>query len=171
MAAERDRRCSESVTNLRSVRARAATAAQARADSERVRPKTPLLVADTALAEHVEARLRAKDSPMTISIELARGVHGICAAVSHETIYNALYVMPKGELRTDLLACLRQGRRVRRPRARGEDRRGRIQDMTSLHVRAPEVEDRLIPGHWESELRGPSTALRSAPWWNGPVGW
>jgi transposase, IS30 family len=72
--------------------------------------------------------------------------------VSHETIYNALYVMPKGELRTELLGCLRQARRLRRPRARGEDRRGQIQDMTSLHVRPPEVEERLIPGHWEGDL-------------------
>ena len=72
--------------------------------------------------------------------------------VSHETIYNALYVMPKGELRTELLGCLRQAKRIRRPRARGEDRRGQIQDMVSLHVRPPEVEDRLIPGHWEGDL-------------------
>ena len=72
--------------------------------------------------------------------------------VSHETIYNALYVMPKGELRTELLGCLRQARRIRRQRARGEDRRGQIQDMVSLHVRPPEVEDRLIPGHWEGDL-------------------
>ena len=72
--------------------------------------------------------------------------------VSHETIYNALYVMPKGELRTELLGCLRQRRRGRRPRARGEDRRGQIQDMTSWHVRPPEIEDRLIPGHWEGDL-------------------
>ena len=117
MAAERDRRCSESVANLRSVRARAATTAQARADSERVRPKTPLLVADTALAEHVEARLRAKDSPMTISIELARGVHGICAAVSHETIYQAVYAhgrrgLPAG-LHTGLHTGLHRRRRCR----------------------------------------------------------
>ena len=72
--------------------------------------------------------------------------------VSHETIDNALYVMPKGALRSDLLGCLRQRRRVRRPRARGEDRRGQIHDMTSVHVRPPEVEDRLIPGHWEGDL-------------------
>ena len=72
--------------------------------------------------------------------------------VSHETIYNALYVMPKGELRTELLGCLRQAQRIRRTRARGEDRRGQIQDMVSLHVRPPEVEDRLIPGHCEGDL-------------------
>ena len=78
--------------------------------------------------------------------------------VSHETIYNALYVMPKGELRTELLGCLRQARRIRRPRATGEDRRGQIQDMVSLHVRPPAVEDRVIPGHW----RGISSKGRSA---------
>ena len=72
--------------------------------------------------------------------------------MSHETIYSALYVMPKGELRTELLGCLRQAKRIRRLRARGEDLRGQIQDMVSLHVRPPEVEDRLIPGHWEGDL-------------------
>ena len=72
--------------------------------------------------------------------------------VLNETIYNALYEMPKGELRTELLGCLRQARRIWRTRARGEDRRGQIQDMVSLHVRPPEVEDRLIPGHWEGDL-------------------
>jgi IS30 family transposase len=55
-------------------------------------------------------------------------------------------------MRTDLLNCLRQRRRVRRPRARGEDRQGCIQDMQSLHVRPPEVEDRLILGHCEGDL-------------------
>ena len=55
--------------------------------------------------------------------------------------------MPKGELRTELLGCLWQERRIRRPKAGGEDRRGQIQDMVSLHVRPPEVEDRLISGN------------------------
>ena len=72
--------------------------------------------------------------------------------VSHKTIYNALYVIPKGELRTGLLNCLWQRRRVRWPWDRGEDRRGQIQNMTSLHVRPPEVEDRLIPGQWGGDL-------------------
>ena len=51
-----------------------------------------------------------------------------------------------------LLGYCTQGRRARRFRARGEDRRGQIQDTTSVHVRPPEVEDRLIPGHWEGDL-------------------
>jgi IS30 family transposase len=72
--------------------------------------------------------------------------------VCHETIYTALYAMPRGELRTELIACLRQARKSRRPRARGEDRRGTIPNMTSIHLRPPEVDERIIPGHWEGDL-------------------
>lgn len=72
--------------------------------------------------------------------------------VSHETIYNAIYAYPKGELRKELIACLRQGKSTRRPRSAGEDRRGRIPEMVSIHVRPPEVNDRLMPGHWEGDL-------------------
>jgi IS30 family transposase len=72
--------------------------------------------------------------------------------VSHETIYTAIYLIPRGELRKGLVASLRHGHGTRKPRARGVDRRGRIPDMQSIHVRPPEVEDRLIPGHWEGDL-------------------
>lgn len=68
-----------------------ATDAQRRAESALSRPKVPKLVADRALAGHVARRLKAKDSPMTISIELARGVHGRVAKISHECIYQAVY--------------------------------------------------------------------------------
>ena len=53
--------------------------------------------------------------------------------VSHETIYSALYAMPRGALRSELVACLRQARKSRRPRARGEDRRRTIPCMISIH--------------------------------------
>lgn len=72
--------------------------------------------------------------------------------VSHETIYTAIYAQPRGELRRQLIACLRQGRGSRLPRSRGSDRRGQIPDMVSIHVRPPEVNDRLMPGHWEGDL-------------------
>jgi transposase, IS30 family len=72
--------------------------------------------------------------------------------VSHETIYSAVYLVPRGALRTELIACLRQGRSTRKPRTRGTDRRGQIPNMQSIHVRPPEVDDRLIPGHWEGDL-------------------
>jgi IS30 family transposase len=72
--------------------------------------------------------------------------------VSHESIYNAIYAHPKGELRKCLVACLRQSRNTRRPRSGGEDRRGQIPEMVSIHVRPPEVNDRVMPGHWEGDL-------------------
>jgi IS30 family transposase len=72
--------------------------------------------------------------------------------VSHETIYNAIYAHPRGELRRALVACLRQSRSTRRPRSGGEDRRGQIPEMVSIHVRPPEVDDRVMPGHWEGDL-------------------
>lgn len=75
------------------------------------------------------------------------GIH-----VSHETIYKAIYLIPRDELRRTLVACLRQGRSTRKPRTRGEDRRGKIPDMQSIHIRPPDVEGRLIPGHWEGHL-------------------
>jgi IS30 family transposase len=72
--------------------------------------------------------------------------------VSHETIYTAIYAMPRGELRTEVIGWLRFGHTKRRPRARGEDRRGRIPDMVSIHDRPPEVDERLVPGHWVGDL-------------------
>ena len=129
---------------------RAGNRARERRFQRRQRPK---LGPDTILFGVVEHFLREGWSPEQIAGTMQRQYpQQPEQRVSHETIYNALYVMPKGALRTDLLNCLRQRRRVRRPRARGEDRRGRIQDMRSLHVRPAEVEDRLIPGHWEGDL-------------------
>jgi IS30 family transposase len=74
------------------------------------------------------------------------------AYVCRETIYKAIYAIPVGELRKELVQCLRQGKSTRRPRAGGVDRRGQIPDMVSIHLRPPEVEDRLMPGHWEGDL-------------------
>ena len=72
--------------------------------------------------------------------------------ISHETIYAAIYAWPRGELRTDLIKHLRQSHKKRRPRARGEDRRGQLQDITPIAMRPPDVETRKVPGHWEGDL-------------------
>jgi len=72
--------------------------------------------------------------------------------VSQETIYNAIYLHPRGELKRELIACLRHYNQVRKPRSRGTDHRNQISDMQSIHIRPPEIEDRLIPGHWENDL-------------------
>ena len=72
--------------------------------------------------------------------------------VSHETIYTTIYAHPKGELRRELIALLRRRHAKRMPRSRGQDRRGQIPDMVSIHLRPPEVDDRTMPGHWEGDL-------------------
>jgi transposase, IS30 family len=71
--------------------------------------------------------------------------------VSHETIYQSLFVQGRGELRRELARCLRSGRTVRRPRGRVE-KRGRLPGMVLLADRPLEVEDRAVPGHWEGDL-------------------
>src|SRR5258707_1484647 len=81
--------------------------------------------------------------------------------VSHETIYapkevplgdTAIYAQPRGELRRQLIACLHHGHRTRMSRKRGTDRRGQIPETVSIHVRPPEVDDRVMPGHWEGDF-------------------
>ncbi len=72
----------------------------------------------------------------------------------HETIYQATYAMPKGGLRTDMIALLRFGHTKRRPRSRGVDRRGQIPNMTSIDLRPADIAERLVPGHWGERSEG-----------------
>ncbi len=72
--------------------------------------------------------------------------------VSAETIYTCLYALPLGALRQELIACLCKAHSARLPRSRGTDRRGQLTDMVSIHVRPPEVDDRVLPGHWEGDF-------------------
>lgn len=111
------------------------------------------LVLGNALFNTVTELLRQHWSPQQIAAHLSK-LHPQEAAkrASHETIYNVIYAQPKGELRRELIACLRQAKAKRWARSRGEDRRGQIADLVSIHVRPPEVEDRQFPGHWEGDL-------------------
>jgi len=131
-----------------------AITADERAGSLRAAPAlNPKLGIDTPLFGVVQDQLREGWSPEQIAGRLEKAFPGDRArTVSHETIYTAIYVLPRGGLRTDLISLLRHGHAKRRPRTRGHDRRGRIADMVSLHVRPPEIEDRVIPGHWEGDL-------------------
>ncbi|MNZ25787.1 hypothetical protein D3C78_429600 [compost metagenome] len=106
------------------------------------------------LFELVAHLLRQRFSPEQIAGKLRtmKSPNFKDAYVCRETIYNAIYALPVGELRKELIICLRQGKTSRRPRSGGVDRCGQIPDMVSIHVHPPEIEDRVMPGHWEGDL-------------------
>ncbi len=131
-----------------------ASVAQARASTLASAPRCPSRLAqDGPLWPLVEDLLRSRHSPEQIAGILHR-MHPDqpWLQVSHETIYMAIYAMSRGALRSELIACLRQSRKTRRPRARGEDRRGTIPNRTRIHDRPPEIKERLFPRHWEGDL-------------------
>jgi transposase, IS30 family len=128
--------------------------AHRQSEARRVAPRRiPKMHPDGTLFLIVRIYLKLLWSPQQISMILkSMWPDDSKNTVSHETIYNALYLHPRGELKREMIACLRHHNQVRKPRSRGVDRRGQITDMQSIHIRPPEVEDRLIPGHWEGDL-------------------
>jgi IS30 family transposase len=74
--------------------------------------------------------------------------------VSHETIYQTLFIQARGALRKELQQHLRSKRAIRRSvhSEKGRDKRGQIPDMLSIRERPASVEDRALPGHWEGDL-------------------
>jgi IS30 family transposase len=143
-----------------------ASVAQAAADRRARRPKTRRLADNRALCRQVQERLEENHSPQQIARRLRRDFPNDPEMwVSHESIYQALYVQGRGGLRRELTAHLRTGRALRKPHrpagAAGE-RRGRIPGMVMISERPAEVEDRAVPGHWEGDLILGSTASGSA---------
>lgn len=108
------------------------------------------------LMEYVQGKLReawspnqiAKTLPMTFPFDETM-------RISHEAIYQYIYVLPKGELKKTLIAGLRQRRayrRIQRKKSPDDELRGKIKAMLSIHERPEEVAGRTVPGHWESDL-------------------
>jgi IS30 family transposase len=125
--------------------------AHQRARARARRPKTPKL-ACPRLAAQVGCWLADWWSPVQISARLRIEFPGDpMMRVSHETIYQALYVQGRGELRRELARCLRSGRAKRRPRGR-DGRAGHLKGMVMISERPAEAEDRAVPGHWEGDL-------------------
>jgi IS30 family transposase len=136
----------------RRLRYRAAVA-QSKADARARRPKPRKLTLLPALQGYVRAYLVAGWSPEQICARLVQDFpDDERMRVSHEAIYQALYVQGRGALRRELTACLRTGRALRKPRRRADARRERIKDMVMISDRPAEVDDRAVPGHWEGDL-------------------
>ena len=74
--------------------------------------------------------------------------------ISHEAIYQYIYVLPRGELKQTLIKALRQEHKYRRTQKphKTEENRGKIANMLSIEERPAEVADRTVPGHWEGDL-------------------
>ena len=130
-----------------------AVAAQAQAEARAARPKTAKLAGNERLRGWVQARLEEHWSPEQVSAMLeAEFPDEPEMRVSHETIYQSVYVQGRGALRRELAACLRTGRALRKPRRVADQRRGRIKGMVMICERPAEAEDRAVPGHWEGDL-------------------
>ena len=125
-------------------------AAVARARRDRPRKLAP----GTAVRALAAGLLREDYSPGQIAGRLKRDYPGRPELqVSHETIYQALFVQGKGSLRAEVATAVRCGRaRRRRPRSRAVEARGKIAGMINISERPAEAADRAVPGHWEGDL-------------------
>jgi transposase, IS30 family len=130
-----------------------ALAAQGQAQRRAARPKTAKLAGNPELRAWVQDKLEGKWSPEQVSVMLEREFPGNREMrVSHETVYQSVYVQGRGALRRELASCLRTGRALRKPRRKEGERRGRIPGMVMISERPAEVSDRAVPGHWEGDL-------------------
>jgi len=102
---------------------------------------------------YVRKKLKKKWSPRQIAEELEKDYPlDMTMRISPEAIYTYIYVLPRGALKKELTSCLRQNRKRRYKQSRGVKMERKIEDMLSIEERPKEVEDRIIPGHWEGDL-------------------
>jgi IS30 family transposase len=127
--------------------------AQRRAERLASRPKLAKLATNRRLRDLVQGQLQRRLSPEQVAAFLRRRFpDNRDMWVSHETIYQSIYVQGRGALRRELAVCLRTGRALRHPRRNAQERRARIPGMINISERPPEVDDRAVPGHWEGDL-------------------
>jgi IS30 family transposase len=128
--------------------------AHIRARERSRRPKPRKLAGDCPLRREVARLLRLDYSPWQVEGRLRLEHPGEAGMqVSHETIYQALFVQGKGSLRAEVDAALRCGRARRRPRGNRSARAAaRIPGLASISERPPGAADRAVPGHWEGDL-------------------
>jgi IS30 family transposase len=137
--------------------------AQSQADEAARRPKPAKLATNLRLRGQVQDRLVDDHSPEQIARRLREEFPDDPEMwVSHETIYQSLYVQARGGLKRELTRHLRTGRTLRKPRRQAGQRRERFAGMVMISQRPAEVADRAVPGHWEGDLILGSTESGSA---------
>jgi len=126
--------------------------AEDRANRRARRPRPAKLARNGPLRQAVERLLEARWSPQQIAWQLRHDHPDEPELwVSHETIYQSLFVQGRGALRAELTRCLRTGRARRRPAGRTRPS-GSLSDLVLISERPAEVDDRAVPGHWEGDL-------------------
>lgn len=113
------------------------------------------LAQQAILQQYVLEKLKHGWSPKAISERIKKEyAWDMDMQISHEAIYQYIYVLPRGELKQTLIRALRQEHKYRRTQKRGqlEENRGKIANMLSIEERPAEVADRTVPGHWEGDL-------------------
>jgi len=121
--------------------------------NRRKRGRKKKLEVSLKLKNYVYEKLQEEWSPEEIAKRLKLDyTDDMTMRISHESIYQHLYCLPRGELKKELMKNLRHQRKRRLSRANIHHRRQRIQDIISISERPKEVEGRIIPGHWEGDL-------------------
>ena len=113
------------------------------------------ILQNVELQKYIHRGLIQTWSPQQIVTKLKEVYTDETMHISHEAIYQYIYVLPRGSLKKALVEGLRQKRKYRhtqRQKEQDEEMRGKIKDMLSIHERPKEVADRTIPGHWEGDL-------------------
>lgn len=127
--------------------------AQKQSDERKRKGRPKKLDTSEELRNYVYSKLKIEWSPEEIAERIRLEYReDKSMRISHETIYQHLYCLPKGELKKELMKGLRQERKMRQPRKYAHYRRQRIEDILSISERPKEVEKRIVPGHWEGDL-------------------